>query len=196
MDLRKHFFKSYFEKFLYEQLLDSGNTVFIDETAQYDIFDIDIKQKCCLVLRKNSILNGRCVFEKDSSLISIGERTYIGAQTLLAPAKKIVIGNDVLIAWGCTIVDHDSHSLYFSERSKDVLLWRKGREYKDWSSVAVSPVTIQDKAWIGFNAAILKGVTVGEGAVVAACSVVTRNVPDYTVVAGNPAKIIKNLDKK
>ncbi len=75
--------------------------------------------------------------------------------------------------------------------------WKRGLEekkiglYKDWSNVKSSPITIKDKAWIGFNSIILKGVTIGEGAVVAAGSVVTQDVPDYAVVGGNPAKIIK-----
>ena len=51
-----------------------------------------------------------------------------------------------------------------------------------------------DDAWIGFNSIILKGVTVGRGAVVGAGSVVTNDVPDHTVVAGNPARVIKKLD--
>ena len=52
-------------------------------------------------------------------------------------------------------------------------------------------ITIKDKAWIGFDCIVLKGVTIGEGAVVAAGSVVTKDVPDYAVVAGNPAVIVK-----
>ncbi|MBV8923397.1 DapH/DapD/GlmU-related protein, partial [Bradyrhizobium sp.] len=56
-----------------------------------------------------------------------------------------------------------------------------------------APVVIADKVWIGFNASILKGVTIGEGAVVGACSVVTRDVPPFAVVAGNPARVIRTL---
>ena len=52
---------------------------------------------------------------------------------------------------------------------------------------------ICDRSWIGFKASIMKGVTVGEGAVVGACSVVSRDVPPYTVVAGNPARVIRDL---
>jgi galactoside O-acetyltransferase len=59
--------------------------------------------------------------------------------------------------------------------------------------VHLAPVKIQDKVWIGFNAIVLKGVTIGEGAVVGAGAVVTRNVPAYTVVAGNPARPIREL---
>lgn len=66
-------------------------------------------------------------------------------------------------------------------------------ENKDWSNVPMKPIVIEDKAWIGFDSTILKGVTIGEGSVVGAKSVVTRNVDPYTVVAGNPAKVVRKL---
>jgi galactoside O-acetyltransferase len=60
--------------------------------------------------------------------------------------------------------------------------------------VAKAAVRIGDKSWIGFNASILKGVTIGEGAVVAACSVVTADVEAWSLVAGNPARPIRRLE--
>lgn len=64
---------------------------------------------------------------------------------------------------------------------------------KDWSVVKTSPITIKDKVWIGRNVIVLKGVTIGEGAVIGAGAVVTHDVPAYTVVAGNPARIVKHI---
>ncbi|WP_263358973.1 acyltransferase [Acidicapsa ligni] len=69
--------------------------------------------------------------------------------------------------------------------------WYHGK--KDWKTVILKPVRICDKSWIGLNAIVLKGVEIGEGAVVAAGSVVTKNVPSWTVVAGNPAKVIREI---
>lgn len=66
-------------------------------------------------------------------------------------------------------------------------------DYKNWEFVNSAPVYIKDKAWIGFNSIILKGVTIGEGAIVGAGSIVTKDVPDWTIVAGNPAKIVRNI---
>lgn len=68
-------------------------------------------------------------------------------------------------------------------------------ENKKWDVVKEAPIIIKDKAWIGMNVIVLKGVTIGEGAVIGAGSVVTRDVPDWTVVGGNPAKEIKSIEK-
>jgi acetyltransferase-like isoleucine patch superfamily enzyme len=64
----------------------------------------------------------------------------------------------------------------------------------DKASIQTAPIIIEDYAWISFNATILKGVTVGKGAIVAAGAVVTKDVPPFTLVAGNPAVVIKTLD--
>lgn len=125
--------------------------------------------------------------DRSPARITIGSRTHIGGGAgLLVAAQEISIGDDVLIAWDVLIVDHDSHSLDWEHRKNDVLAW--GRGEKDWSHVPIAPVRICDKAWIGVGVTILKGVVIGEGAVVAAKSVVTRDVPPWTEVMGCPAR--------
>jgi len=97
----------------------------------------------------------------------------------------------VIMSRGIKISDHDSHSVEWQHRQYDVLQWCEGG--KDWTHVAHAPVVIANKVWIGFNASILKGVTIGEGAIVGACSVVTRDVPPFSIVAGNPARVVRTL---
>lgn len=143
-----------------------------------------------LSIGRDSIVQATLRFEDSGGEIRIGDRTYIGKSDLVC-FRNIVIGDDVIMSWGITITDHDSHSLDWQHRRNDVLDWGKGR--KDWTHVAHAPVVIHDKAWVGFNVSILKGVTVGEGAVIGACSVVTRDVPPHSVVAGNPARVIRSL---
>jgi len=148
----------------------------------------------------NSVLHCHIILEREIGEVRIGSNTYIGASQLIC-GRQIIIGSNVLIAWGCTIVDHDSHSVLWIERQNDVRLWREGllggigaaASIKDWEIVPMSPVYIADNSWIGFNSIILKGVTIGQGAVVGAGSVVTKNVPEWTVVAGNPARIIREI---
>jgi galactoside O-acetyltransferase len=146
---------------------------------------------CRISFGTYSIFEGTFFFDKPGAEISIGDRTFIGSGSKLVAAQKISIGSDVLMSWGCTIVDHNSHAVDFEQRRDDVVKW--GRGEKDWTHVKTAEVVIEDKAWIGFNVIILKGVRIGEGAVVAAGSVVTKDVERYTVVGGNPAKFIKKI---
>jgi len=143
-----------------------------------------------LSIGQNSIIQANIRFEDRGGEIRIGDRSYVGKSDLVC-YRSIVIGNDVIMSWGITVTDHDSHSLDWEHRKNDVLDWGRGR--KDWAHVAHGPVVIQDKAWIGFNVSILKGVTIGEGAVVGACSVVARDVPPHSVVVGNPARVVRKL---
>ena len=76
-------------------------------------------------------------------------------------------------------------------RCEDVREWAAGR--KSWEKIAHAPVVVSDRAWIGFNVSILKGVTIGRGAVIGACSVVTQDIPPYSLAVGNPARVIRTL---
>ena len=160
-------------------------------SARYSARKISAPHGGRLVIGQGSLVEGGIAFEQAGAEVRIGARSFVNAQ--LAAAELITIGDDVLVAWGVTIVDHDSHSLVFGKRKDDVSLWARGE--KRWDDVPVEPVTVGDKAWIGLNAIILKGVTLGEGAVVGAGSVVTRNVASWTVVAGNPARVIRMLSE-
>lgn len=143
-----------------------------------------------LTIGDNSIFHATVSFDAEGGEVIIGNKTYIGRSHIVCHSR-VVIGNDVIISWGVTIVDHDSHAISWKNRASDVSDWASGS--KNWEHVRRSPVTIEDKVWIGFNASILKGVTVGEGAIIGAGSVVTKDVPPFTVVAGNPARVVREL---
>jgi galactoside O-acetyltransferase len=138
-----------------------------------------------------SICHARIAFDGPAAAVVVGDRSYLGASTIVC-RERVEIGDDVLVSWGATIVDHDSHAVAWPERAKDVTDWLHGR--KDWRHVRVAPVRIGHRAWIGFNAIILRGVTIGDEAIVAAGAVVTRDVPPRSVVAGNPARVVRSLD--
>jgi len=152
--------------------------------------------KTYIHLGNNNVINGTFIFETSSGYINIGNNTFLGGGIFIC-IDGIEIGNDVMFSWGCTVADNNAHSLISSERTDDVIDWKRGLDedkigaYKNWTNVKRGKVIIKDKAWIGFNSIILKGIIIGEGAIVAAGSVVTKDVPDFAVVGGNPAKLIK-----
>jgi acetyltransferase-like isoleucine patch superfamily enzyme len=127
--------------------------------------------------------------------IAIGNYCYIGEGTRIWSSGKITIGDKVLIAHNVNIHDSNSHPTNSIERHQHFLEITQSNHPKKLS-LDEKEVLIGDNAWIGFNATILKGVKIGKNAIIAACSLVTKDVDDYTVVGGHSAKVIKQLDNK
>lgn len=179
---------------------DTSQFIKIGRNSNFDKKAIQIRSasehKIFMEIGEDCELYGSFIFETNTGKIEIGDRTFIGGGKFIC-IEGISIGNDVMFSWGCTVIDNNAHSLISAERKDDVIDWKRGLDsgkigfYKNWENVERKKIIIKDKAWIGFNSIILKGVTIGEGAVVAAGSVVTKDVPDYSVVGGNPAKVIK-----
>jgi acetyltransferase-like isoleucine patch superfamily enzyme len=110
--------------------------------------------------------------------VMIGDHTRIGLHnTIIGPVK---IGCHVNLAQGITVTALNHN---FNDAEKRI----------DEQGVSTNPVTIEDDVWVGANAVILPGVTIGNHCVVAAGAVVTKDVPPHSLVAGVPAKVIKNI---
>ena len=125
----------------------------------------------------------------------IGHHSFLGPDSRIWCRHKVKIGSHVLISHLVDIHDSSSHSLdWRARRSESEGLFEHGNP-QPGVDVAGGDVIIEDDVWIGFKSSILKGVTIGRGAVVAACSVVTKDVPAYTLVAGNPARIVRELPR-
>lgn len=112
------------------------------------------------------------------ALISIGDEVGMSGCTI--SGNRITIGNKVLIGSGVLITDSDAHPIHPDQR-------------QDVSLTKTKPIVIEDDVFIGARAIILKGVTIGRGAVIGAGSVVTANVEAMTIVAGNPARSIRRI---
>lgn len=115
-------------------------------------------------------LQGVCM-----EMVTIGKNVYINSNALMMSRGGITIEDDVMIAANVSLLTNN-HDPY----EREILLCK--------------PIVIRQGAWIGAGATILPGVTVGKYAIVGAASVVTHDVPDYAVVVGSPAKVIKTLD--
>ncbi len=127
----------------------------------------------------------------EKSLIQIGNNVFIAGHTLLDCVNSITIEDDVLVSYECIIADSDHHNLALSIRVRDNADWRRG--YHDWSTTPTAPVKICRGAWLAARVIVLKGVTIGEGSVIGAGSVVTRDVPPWSVAVGNPARVVKTI---
>ena len=117
--------------------------------------------------------------------MTVGEDTFIGSQCFFSVADRIEIGRHCLIAAETTIRDNDGHPIDAMRR----------RENPALEANQVKAVKIGDDVWVGNRAMILKGVTIGNRAIIASCAVVTKDVAADTIVAGNPARIVRELPK-
>lgn len=148
--------------------------------------------KSNIVVGNNSLIGGTLCTQMDGKIIT-GDYFYLGSNSTLGSIESIKIGKCVIISNDVKIYDNNNHPTspeareYMSMNGYSNDNWR-------WKHAARAPVVIEDNVWIGQYATILKGVTIGKGSIVATKAVVTKNVPPYTIVAGNPAKVVKKID--
>ena len=141
---------------------------------------IEIGDNVTFVGRKNLLVGFHGPNIQQPELV-IGDDVVIGYRCEINVAQSVRIGRHVLIATGVRIFDHNSHPIDPDLRRARAPITRGD----------IAPVVIHDDVWIGMEAVILKGVTIGRGAIVATGSVVTKSVPERVIVAGNPAKVVK-----
>jgi len=141
------------------------------------IYRVTILKKKGVFIGRLSVINTKLIEGKMKNL-SLGDECFIGKNVYLALHAEIKIGNKV-------VINDDSKLLTGSHDINSPV----------WESVS-APIIINDYAWVASNVIILPGVSIGKGAVIGAGAVVTKNVPDYHVVAGNPATFIKLRQKQ
>lgn len=142
-------------------------------------------------LGARTICRGILLCDDGRGSIEIGELVYIGDDVIISTRDRIRIGARTLIGHGVQIFDNDSHPLDSRDRHADYLNLLEGRPRTH--IIPSAPVEIGEDCWIGANSIVLKGVKIGSRSVVAAGSVVTADVGDDCVVAGNPARIVRSL---
>jgi acetyltransferase-like isoleucine patch superfamily enzyme len=122
------------------------------------------------------ILRGCRVFVNDGGRLSLGSRTYVNDCSTLTCFEELSIGAGCSISWSTNILDTNIHEIIVEGEPRP----------------RTAPVRIEDGVWIGTGATVLPGVVVGTGAVIAAGSVVTASVPPGALVAGNPARVVRD----
>ena len=157
-------------------------------SIRFDAFKrIQVVGRIKIIKRYGYLKVGRCLFwpgvvinikgrdKINKGVLTIGDRCTIGDRTEIHVSEKVSIGNNVIIGWDCVILDHAYHKI-------------KGEDEK------VKPVIIEDDVWIACRAIILPGVRISSNSIVAAGSVVTKDVPPGSLVAGNPAKVVRAIN--
>jgi acetyltransferase-like isoleucine patch superfamily enzyme len=165
-------------------------TAVLHPTARLIPLDGDARS---IRLGEHTHLRGELLIAAHGGRIEIGDWCYIGEGTRIWSGASVTIGDRVLISHNCDIHDWDAHPLAAEERHaqfREIIL--RGHP-GDQGSVAAAPIVIGSDAWIGFGCTLLKGITVGERSVIAARSLVTKDVPPGVLVAGAPAQIVKSL---
>jgi acetyltransferase-like isoleucine patch superfamily enzyme len=124
---------------------------------------------------------------------SVGDYTLLNGALLMAE-ERIEIGSYCIVSWNVGIADSDFHPIDPVLRRQDAMaISPYGKNRPPRPPMGTAPVIIKDNVWIGMGAIILKGVTIGENSIVAAGAVVTKSVPPNVIVAGNPARIVKDV---
>jgi carbonic anhydrase/acetyltransferase-like protein (isoleucine patch superfamily) len=141
-----------------------------------------------IILGDDVTIDGKCSFMfadrfSDSPTFRVGDRTMIGHGCGFVIARQVTIGQDCLLAMGVNVFDSSGHPVDPGRRLAGLPL----------EDAEVKPVTIGNNVWIGASATIFPGVTIGDGAVIAARAVVVNNVAPNTLVAGYPARKIQEL---
>ena len=129
----------------------------------------------------------------ENGCCTIGDFTLLNGALIMAE-EKIEIGAYCLVSWGVGMADSDFHPLEPAQRLIDAqALAPYFKDRPPRPKLKTAPVKIGDNVWIGMNAVILKGVTIGDNSIVAAGAVVTKRIPANTIVAGNPAAVVKTF---
>jgi acetyltransferase-like isoleucine patch superfamily enzyme len=162
--------------------------------SSYIFSDCRCERKSAIRIARGAHIYSATIFDLGAQAeVEIGECSMLNGVRLICESR-IRIGAYATISWN--VIFMDSYRLPSDPVARRPLLLAAG---KLWPlvdpRVPARPITLQDNVWIGFDVCVLPGVTIGEGAVVGARSVVTADVPAYTVAAGNPARVIRELPR-
>lgn len=146
---------------------------------------IEIGDNCDICGQLKVVGNGK---------ISIGNNTTIRGNSIIGSVNNIEIGDCVIISNNVHIYDNNNHP---TDPEARIEMCKKGfyGELWGWEHADNKPIVIEDNVWIGERSTILKGVRIGKGSIIASNTVVTKNIPQFSIAAGNPAIVVKRLEE-
>lgn len=163
-------------------LLSEGNTIEVGELSRlWNVSFHILANHSRVIIGKNCTLSNLVIWmEDENNLVIIGDNTYIGGAHLAVTGsgKTLEIGSNCLFSDGITVRTGDSHAIIDAYSGKKIN--------------PEASIRIDQHVWVGQNVTILKGLTIQKDCVIGSCSVVTKDIPSGSIVAGNPAKVVKS----
>lgn len=189
----KDFLKKYSFIQILELVINLCRTKLIFPNARLIRFPIDIRGKKFISIQKGFTTGVGCRLEAypsdgQSKVLHIGNNVQINDHVHITAMQQVSIGNNVLMASKIYISDCSHGSYSGNESDSNPLVPPNDRPY------SIKKVIIEDDVWIGEFVSILPGVTIGKGAIIGTMSVVSKNIPEYTIAVGSPARVIKEFD--
>lgn len=196
----------YFYAFVNKVVTNASSQVKLQHISRAATFDSTVSinganvtnaqnDKSKITIGKNSIIQGTLIVFGFGGKIEIGENSFVGPNSHVWSAKSIRIGSYVLISHNVNVIDNISHPKNHIERMKD---WdyRKfvGFQKTNDFEIKEAEIIIEDNVWIGYNSSIHRGVKIGKGAIIGANTIVTKDVPPFAILVGNPSQIIGYTD--
>ncbi len=177
--------KYFSDNAIFDQTIITGNHTRIINNG-------GIKER--IVLESHSIILGEIQTMQHGGSIKVGQHVFIGEHTRIWSSASIIIGNRVLISHNVNIHDNNSHALEKVLRHQEFKYVYETHKPYPHDNLSEKAIVIGDDVWIGFNVTIFKGVNIGNGAIIGANSIITKDVPSNAVVIGSEQKIIKYLE--
>ena len=188
-----NFLRTAFSKYKYISLSKKsilGLNIYLSKHSYIYINDGSTKKD--IKINDNVMMCGK-LYSQNGGKITIDEYSSIRHNSVVWSSNNIQIGKYVIISDHVVISDNNSHPIE-PEKRKEMILSGWSTKLWKWNNSTSSAIIIEDNVWIGKDSKILKGVTIGENSIVAIGAVVVKDVPKNVIVAGNPAKIVKNID--
>lgn len=167
--------------FRHPKKIHIGNNVTIDDNSLIDAHGAGSE---CLTIGNDTVINRNCMLQAKAGPIRVGDRSSIGSNSVVSSLDGIYIGNDVIIGGRC----YFSAGAYHLDDIDTPII--------DQGPYAKGPIHVGENSYVGAGAMIVGSINIGKGAVIGAGSLVLHDVPEFAIVAGNPAKLIRSRTEK
>jgi acetyltransferase-like isoleucine patch superfamily enzyme len=167
------------------------DTAYIETTFSFQFFRSE-RERAVEYGRGASTYLGTMFDLGPRARVTLGDFALVHGARIICDAE-VSIGDYALISWNVVLMDTYRVPMNAEQRRKEMEMVPTREKRLACAAVAAQPIRIERNVWIGFDACVLPGVTIGEGSIIGARSVVTQSVPPFTIAAGNPARMVREI---